>query len=589
MKYNLKYTFFFLSLILLIDGGGKLFAQKAAVIKKVSFKGNFNLPQKELLKAAGIAPKRRFYRQQLPKSVAAVENYFTSNGYLFGRVDSVQTLYADDSSSVAVIFWVDGGRQTWWGNITLQSDSLDPAYYKKYIRDLQNSYYSEARLEEAINQILEAAADSGYPFAEADVGDVILRKEKKRNYADIDIHVHENHKTYLSNIIFDGNKNTKDYVMLRELGLRKGGLYSRKELDDALAVLRKMPILRSVDQPQLFKAEGDSVDVLIKVEESNSTNFDGVIGYMPGNPADENSKGYFTGTVNIAFNNLFGTARAFSVNWKKADTLSEEFHVRYLEPWIFNWPLNLALGLDRTVRDTLYIEWDYNFNLHTRLLKNLVLFTEVRQRSVTPDSAASFNNRLTSNDISDLQVGLQYDTRDYRLNPMSGLFYKASFTYGYKKINGPAYVIEEDSLQTRNEQQSYEMIFEFYQNIWKNQVLALKLTGMHISGSNIQMSDYFWFGGFRTIRGYRENQFFADKVAWANIEYRFLVGRNSRIFLFNDWGYYDNPQIEGDLLSGYGMGIRFETGLGILEVAYGLGKGDSFAEGKIHFGIINTF
>jgi outer membrane protein insertion porin family len=37
------------------------------------------------------------------------------------------------------------------------------------------------------------------------------------------------------------------------------------------------------------------------------------------------------------------------------------------------------------------------------------------------------------------------------------------------------------------------------------------------------------------------------------------------------------------------MGIRFETGLGILEVAYGLGKKDSFSEGKIHFGIINNF
>ena len=588
MKHFFKNILIYLTIFLFLYNG-ELFAQNSAVIKKVLFKGDFNLAAKDLLTASKIVPNQRYYKQLIPQAVNKIENYFTSKGYLFSRVDSVQTIFTNDSSAVNIVFWINSGRQTLWGAISINSDSLNPEYYKKYTQELQKSNYSEMQLEAAIDQMLEAAADSGYPFAEADVGDIVLRKEEKNNYADINIHIHENHKTYLSNILFEGNKNTKDYVMLRELGLEKGAVYSKKELDKALNVLRKLTILRSVEPPQLYKAEGDSVDVLIKVEEGNSTNFDGVIGYMPANPADENSKGYFTGTVDISFNNLFGTARAFSVNWKKADTLSEEFHVRYLEPWIFGWPVNLSLGLDRTVRDTLYIEWNYNFNLYMRLLKDLTLFTEVRQRSVTPDSAASYHNRLTSNDITDLQIGLQYDTRDYRLNPMAGLFYKASFTYGLKKIKGPAYIIEEDDLQTINELQSYEMIFEWYQNIWKNQVIALKLTGLHISGSNIQMSDYFWFGGFKTIRGYRENQFFGDMVAWTNIEYRFLVGRNSRIFLFNDWGYYDNPQTEGTVLTGYGMGIRFETGLGILEVAYGLGKKDSFSEGKIHFGIINNF
>jgi outer membrane protein insertion porin family len=224
-----------------------------------------------------------------------------------------------------------------------------------------------------------------------------------------------------------------------------------------------------------------------------------------------------------------------------------------------------------------------------RLLKNIIVFTELRRRSVTPDSASSRNNRLTNNDITDIEFGFQYDTRDYRLNPMSGLFYKASITYGLKKVNGPAYIIEEDNLRVRDELQSYEMYFEWYQNIWHNQVFSLKLSGMHISGSNIQMSDYFWFGGFRTLRGYRENQFSGDKAAWANLEYRFLVGKNSRVFLFNDWGFVDSPQVSGSLLPGYGMGIRFETGIGILEVDYGLGKGDGFGEGKIHFGVINNF
>ena len=64
------------------------------------------------------------------------------------------------------------------------------------------------------------------------------------------------------------------------------------------------------------------------------------------------------------------------------------------------------------------------------------------------------------------------------------------------------------------------------------------------------------------------------------------------MFLFNDWGFYQYKERTGitkDTLYGYGIGIRFETPLGIMGVDYGFGRGDTFSTGKIHFGIINSF
>jgi outer membrane protein insertion porin family len=40
---------------------------------------------------------------------------------------------------------------------------------------------------------------------------------------------------------------------------------------------------------------------------------------------------------------------------------------------------------------------------------------------------------------------------------------------------------------------------------------------------------------------------------------------------------------------GYGFGIKIETGIGVLGVSFALAKGDSFSDGKIHFGIVNEF
>jgi len=44
-----------------------------------------------------------------------------------------------------------------------------------------------------------------------------------------------------------------------------------------------------------------------------------------------------------------------------------------------------------------------------------------------------------------------------------------------------------------------------------------------------------------------------------------------------------------EFLYGFGLGLNLETGLGVLRVSYALGKGDTFSDGKIHFGILNEF
>ncbi|HAP37068.1 MAG TPA: hypothetical protein DCQ28_14500, partial [Bacteroidetes bacterium] len=65
---------------------------------------------------------------------------------------------------------------------------------------------------------------------------------------------------------------------------------------------------------------------------------------------------------------------------------------------------------------------------------------------------------------------------------------------------------------------------------------------------------------------------------------------------FADGGYFSRPSdvIKGIVrqeksLYGFGIGARIETGLGIMNISYALGQGDSFSNGKIHVGIINEF
>ena len=73
-----------------------------------------------------------------------------------------------------------------------------------------------------------------------------------------------------------------------------------------------------------------------------------------------------------------------------------------------------------------------------------------------------------------------------------------------------------------------------------------------------------------------------------SIEYRYLMGERSRIFVFYDGGYI--KKTDSYLIKqGYGWGFRISTKVGLIGFDYGIGEDDSPVNGKIHFGIENNF
>jgi outer membrane protein insertion porin family len=126
--------------------------------------------------------------------------------------------------------------------------------------------------------------------------------------------------------------------------------------------------------------------------------------------------------------------------------------------------------------------------------------------------------------------------------------------------------------------------------------VAVGVHGRQVEGSSLQEGEMYRFGGTRTLRGYRENEFLGSRIAWANLEYRLLAGRRSFFYGFIDGGYYQRP---GDAVSGasgaeayklgVGVGVRLDTALGNMAVSFAFGEGDSFSTGKIHIGLLGDF
>jgi hemolysin activation/secretion protein len=111
----------------------------------------------------------------------------------------------------------------------------------------------------------------------------------------------------------------------------------------------------------------------------------------------------------------------------------------------------------------------------------------------------------------------------------------------------------------------------------------------------IYQNELFRFGGLNSLRGFNEEELFASTRVVGTLEYRFLLDRNSNVFVFYDQAFYENNAAiySKDNPLGFGAGLSFGTNLGIFSISYALGKQQGnpilMRNGKIHFGYIAYF
>jgi outer membrane protein insertion porin family len=464
----------------------------------------------------------------------------------------------------------------------------------EYISEVTGKIYTESLQNALFYRILNEFENSGYPLCRISTVKFTLDSlENHKLGVVLRIDINPGSKILINGLKLPTESDIDVSYLEKLFRFKKYEVYQKDRIERYEKILRRQDFIKTAGQSVLVKNKEDEYFLKLAFEKAPSTTLDGVVGYIPPPANDPDESGYFTGLFNIGLKNLFGTGRRMDVYWQKPDRFSEEFKVRYREPFLLGLPFHVGGVLHRLVRDTTYIEWEYSLNTEVPINENLSGFARLFNREVYPDSLASRQLRLPQTSALHTEIGLRWDTKDDPYNPKSGLIFSAYFDYGTQKNVGPAYLLQEDSLVARTNVRKVTGEAAFFRETFKNQVLALNFRTVLIAyqGDQVRPPDMFWFGGATTIRGYRENQFFGDQVGWLNTEYRFLIGPQSRLFVFADFGYYSRnlPEEKEEYLLGYGAGLSFPGPLGILQVDYGLARNLNFSQGKIHFRIINEF
>lgn len=589
-KLSKVFSFVLATLLVLISN-----STSSQSVTKLNFSATKNFTQEDFLRWSKIPIGSRYFTGIEDTISYRVLSGLRENGFFNSKIIEAKNIFNDDSSSVEIIFSIEENNPTLIRNIFFTQ--LDSIYKNKIAKEFEflfGSIFIQRELINAINKSLVIFEDVGIPFAKIEIDKIFFLYDSisQKEIVDITLKFVSIEETRIDRIEIVGNTKTKNYVILRELKLFEGEVYSQTKIENLPRQLNRLRFFAPVKEPTFFINSINEGVLRIEITERETNNFDGIIGFIP---ATQNETGFFTGLANISLRNLFGTGRSGAVRWQKLDRHSQELQLNYLEPWLFGFPINLSLELFQRQQDTTFVQSKYESQLEFLATEVITFSLLLGTESVIP--TINVVPRFTVFNSTTLSTGInfRYDTRDDPLSTRSGIYFSNSYILSRKTIKGPEQYLT-PATERKVELQRLELLFHYYLEIFNRQVVAVKLNGRELRSNFYELSDLFILGGMKTLRGYRENQFMGSRVAWSNIEYRYLLTNRSYGFLFFDTGYYlrkadveRNIEKSEAIKTGFGLGINIESALGVLSVSFAMAKGDSFTDGKIHFGIISEF
>lgn len=519
-----------------------------------------------------------------------------NKSYYSFRFDSIAVFIPQDSSFADIFVYLDEGYKTIIKDIVSYGlNSTDSISVTEKLSFLQEEGLNKGTIENSFAEILTDFENSGHPFSSIKIKSIISEPDsvEEVNYATLYLDFNKKEKSGIDSILVEGNSKTKVFVIKRAIGIEEGEPYNQEKIDLIPNRLNRLRFFEPVQIPEYFIGKNGKGILKISIKEAETNNFDGVLGYVPG--ANDNEKGYFVGFININLRNIFGTGRGANIKWQQINRHSQEFELKYLEPWVFDYPFNINLNLYQKKQDTLYVQRSYGGSLEYLATEDISALLNLSFNSTIPTE--NLYSKFTVYNSTTISTGLSFvmDTRDDFYAPRKGVFFNTGYKFSTKKISGPLKYLTVDT-KTKIELQKYEVDFELFYELFYRQIIALTMHGKELKGDLIEVSDLFELGGNNTLRGYRERQFLGNRVLWSNLEFRSLLTRRSYAFIFFDNGYVlrnsDNTtQTEKQSLYkyGYGFGLSLETGVGVLKVSYAIAGGGNINEGFIHFGIANEF
>jgi outer membrane protein assembly factor BamA len=513
------------------------------------------------------------------------EAYF-NEGYLQASFEITLVSPGRPDSAVAIV--VDEGEIARIGSASVKGEAVRSASsILGALKLAENETFVPRVFAQRVDRLLRSYDEQGYPFVQLWIDSLSI--DQDRNRVHVSLFVVEGRERTLENVGVEGVEKTKPELVVRMSGLQTGREYRGDMLRDAYLRLQGSGVFDEVEYPKLrVSPDGRGVDAVLQVSESRRSNsFAGVLGYAA---ADQETEDQLSGLVQLQLNNIGGTLKDLHAFWTNDGRGRSETRLRYRDRFFLGRLFMAGIGLEQIGQDTLYTWQSVGLEAGRpagRIGGSLVSFTTGlnADRNVFSEGALMRSWRLR------LSAGTSVVRGDPRRRSFAEI--SVRFTMARKK----SYFRDSDVTMSTNQ---YIIEFESDGSVGLFGSLSLYLglvyRGLESDELLVPLSEQFYIGGARTLRGYRENQFHGPRVATGRTELR--LGRSSRenLYLFVDTGYIEQVTeinvgiVSNDIFKlGYGFGLRTRSQVGVIGLSFGVGDEVSLGQAKVHILLEQNF
>jgi len=269
-----------------------------------------------------------------------LREFYLTEGYADFRVTSAVAELTPDKRDFIITYVVEEGPRYKFGDVTVDSEirDFDNEKLAQSLPVKKGAWYNAKQVENSVEQLEQSAGLFGYAFSNVDPE---FQKDRETLTMGMNFHIAQAQRTYVERVEINGNTNTQDKVIRREIRLAEGDAFNTFQVKRSQDRINSLGYFQ--DKLEIKQNPGSAPDRIVletNVEEKSSGELQLSAGYS--------SLERFIIQASITQRNFRGKGQELraSVNYS---SYSKSVELGFTEPYLFD--KNIALGGDVFRRD----------------------------------------------------------------------------------------------------------------------------------------------------------------------------------------------------------------------------------------------
>ncbi len=384
---------------------------------------------------------------------------------------------------------------------------------------------------------------------------------------------------------------------VRAAGVRSGEIFRESDLQRGRERLLARDLYARVDAPLVHLTTArDTVGILWRVEPLDRPNR---LGVVLGLSRREEGGSRLSGQVDLMLPNLAGTGRSLRAAWNDDGQERATFGFAYHEPLVLGSPLDTDLALRSEVQQDVYSRFTATSNWQLPVIAFWGLELGAGwDRTTYPTGEVARSRRLRG------RVALLHARGDRTRSGWSGTFAVETAQRRTSLREAADGSGDPDGGDLGREEEQRLLEVDLAGELWLRPTVSVaghaSFRQIDTDAGPLPVDELYRYGGATTLRGYREDEFRGESVAWGGLEVRLGRALRSRVYTFLDVGYFelsrrrdgvaDGPlETVSDTQVGYGLGLLTAAAAGRLNLAVGFPGSVDFETAKLHVSLLGSF